>query len=374
MKRSYLVAAAIAVVVGAWLLTGLIGGEGEGQPQEAKEADASAEPNESAAPAVQVRTVVAEARARQLSLFGRTEADRRVEVRAETGGRVVKKVVDKGQRVKAGDIIVRLSMDDREARLKQAKAAVEHRRVAYRASLSLAKSGFVADIKKAEDQASLESARAELAAIELDIQRTEIRAPFDGIVDDLVVEVGDYLQSGRNMSSSIVAEVVDLDPIVVVCEVTEKEGGRIRVGNQADVRLVTGEQARGIVRYVARTASATTRTFSVEIEVANPEATIGEGITAEVGLQLGEILAHRVTPAILTLDDDGVIGVKVIEDGDRVVFRRVAIVGDTPEGVWLAGLPERVTLITVGQEFVRDGQRVRPVAEVGSADAAAGRS
>jgi multidrug efflux system membrane fusion protein len=176
------------------------------------------------------------------------------------------------------------------------------------------------------------------------------------------------------MNSSIVAEVVDLDPIVVVGEVTEKDGGRIRVGDEAEVRLVTGERTRGTVRYVARTANPTTRTFRVEIEVANPDTAIGEGITAEVRLQLGEILAHRVTPAILTLDDAGVVGVKVVEDGDRVAFRRVDIVGDTPEGIWLAGLPERVTLITVGQEFVRDGQRVRPVAEVGPAAAAAGRS
>ena len=369
MKRSYLVAGAIAVVVGAWLLTGLI--DGEGEPQTAKEADISAQ---SAVPAVQVREVVAEPRARQLSLFGRTEADRRVEVRAETKGRIVDKVVEKGQRVKAGDVIVRLSMDDREALLKRAEASVEYRRVAYRASQKLAKSGFVADIKKAEDQASLEEARAQLAAIKIDIERTEIRAPFDGIVDALPVEVGDYVQTGGNMNSSIAAEVVDLDPIIVVCEVTERDGGHIRVGDQADVRLVTGERMRGTVRYVARTANPTTRTFRVEIEVANPDATIGEGITAEVRLQLGEILAHRVTPAILTLDDDGVVGVKVVEDGDRVAFRRVSIVGDTPEGVWLSGLPERVTLITVGQEFVSDGQRVRPVAEVGPAAAAAGRS
>jgi membrane fusion protein, multidrug efflux system len=368
MKRSYLVAGAIAVVVGAWLLTGLIGDEGE--PQAPKEADIAAEP---AVPAVQVRTVVAEPRARQLSLFGRTEADRRVEVRAETGGRVVEKAVDKGEKVNAGDIIVRLNMDDREARLKRAEAEVEHRRVTYRASQSLSKSGFVADIKKAEDWAALEQARAALAAIKLDIERTEVRAPFDGIVDALPVEVGGYVQSGGNMNSSIVAEVVDLDPIVVVGEVTEKDGGRIRVGDEAEVRLVTGERTRGTVRYVARTANPTTRTFRVEIEVANPDTAIGEGITAEVRLQLGEILAHRVTPAILTLDDAGVVGVKVVEDGNRVAFRRVDIVGDTPEGIWLAGLPERVTLITVGQEFVSDGQRVRPVAEVGSVDAA-GRS
>jgi multidrug efflux system membrane fusion protein len=372
MKRSYLVAGAIAVVVCGWLLTGLIGDDGT--PQAPKEADRSAE---LAVPAVQVRTIVAEPRVRQLSLFGRTEADRRVEVRAETGGRVADKVVEKGQKVNAGEVIVRLNMDDRRARLKRAEAEVEHRRVTYRASQSLAKSGFVADIKKAEDWAALEQARAALAAIKLDIERTEVRAPFDGIVDALPVEVGDYVQSGGSMNSSIVAEVVDLDPIVVVCDVPEKEVGRIRVGDEADVRLVTGERARGTVRYVARTANSATRTFRVEIEVANPEATIGEGITAEVRLRQGEILAHRVTPAILTLDDDGVVGVKVVEDGDRVVFHRVVIVGDTPEGVWLAGLPERVTLITVGQEFVRDGQRVRPVAEIAPAaatEAPAGRS
>ncbi|MGF1641753.1 MAG: efflux RND transporter periplasmic adaptor subunit, partial [Rhodospirillales bacterium] len=162
--------------------------------------------------------------------------------------------------------------------------------------------------------------------------------------------------------------------IVVVCDVAERDAGHVRVGDRAEVVLVTGEQATGTVRFVARTANPATRTFRVEIALANPEGTISEGLTARVRLRQEEVLAHRVTPAILTLDDDGVLGVKVVDDDDRVTFHRVAIVADTPDGVWLAGLPDRVTVITVGQEYVRDGQRVRPVAEIGTTAAAAERS
>ncbi len=368
MRRSYLGAAAVAVAVALWLLSGLIGGDGRPPPS----GDGDARP--ARPPAVQVRTIVAEPRARELALFGRTEADRRVEVRAETGGRVVEKAIDKGARVKAGDVLVRLGMDDREARLRRAEAELEFRTVAFRASQSLAKSGFVADLKRAEDAATLESARAALAAIRLDIDRTAIRAPFDGVVDGLAVEIGDYVHAGGSMGSSVVAEVVDLDPIVVVCDVAERDAGHVRVGDRAEVVLVTGEQATGTVRFVARTANPATRTFRVEIALANPEGTISEGLTARVRLRQEEVLAHRVTPAILTLDDDGVLGVKVVDDDDRVTFHRVAIVADTPDGVWLAGLPDRVTVITVGQEYVRDGQRVRPVAEIGTTAAAAERS
>ena len=76
-----------------------------------------------------------------------------------------------------------------------------------------------------------------------------------------------------------------------------------------------------------------------------------------------EVIAHRVSPAILTLTDDGMIGVKTLGPDNRVRFHPIQIIGDGADGVWLSGLPNRITLITVGQEFVAEGQTVRPIDE-----------
>ncbi len=84
-------------------------------------------------------------------------------------------------------------------------------------------------------------------------------------------------------------------------------------------------------------------------------------MTAELRLPAAERPAHRLSPAALTLSDAGAVGVKTVDADGRVRFREVEILADEPQGVWVAGLPETVTLITVGQEFVTEGQRVRPV-------------
>jgi multidrug efflux system membrane fusion protein len=349
MRRSYWIAAGVSVAVAAWIASGLI---------ERTPAPTTATASPTAAPlAVQVRTVAAVPHDRRLVQFGRTEAGRRVEVRAETKGRVVEQVVEKGARVAPGDILVRLSMDDRQARLSEAQALVEQWERKFEATQQLSRSGFQSEVRKAEDWAALEGARARLAAARLDIQRTEIRAPFAGVVEELPAEVGDFVDI-----RDPVAKVVDLDPLKVVIEIPERDVGGLAVGSEAEVRLITGQRVGGRLRFLARTATAATRTFRGELEIANPGAAIGEGITAEVSLSQGELLAHLVSPAILTLDDEGAVGVKTVDGEETVRFRPVEIVDQTPEGIWLAGLPDEVTLIVVGQEFVRSGQRVRPIA------------
>ena len=351
MKRSYLIAGLIAIAVGAWLATGLFGGE-KGSSE--APAASAAEP---AVTAVQVVDLVAELHERRLVLFGRTEAQRKVQVRAETGGQVVEKVAEKGQAVKAGDVLIRLGMEDRSARLREAEALVEQWQAKAKASASLARSGFAAAVQSAEDTAALEAARARLEAVKLEIARTEVHAPFDGLVEDVEVEVGDYVEAYDQ-----VALVFDLDPIEIVAQVTEQDADGIRVGREAAVRLVTGTTVRGTISYVARMGDPATRTFRVEVSAANGDAGIAEGVTAEVVLPVGQTLAHLVSPAVLTLDDSGAVGIKIVDDQGQVQFLPIEIVDDTSEGMWISGLPERSRVITVGQEFVREGQQVRPVA------------
>ena len=353
MKRSYVIAAIVAIAVAGWIFSGQIG---EGRVAEGVGAGEAVA--EEVLPTVRVRNLVAEEHQNQIFLFGRTEADRRVNVMAETSGRVVAIRTKKGDRVARGDVLIQLAMDDRKARLVEAQAVVEQRQIAFEAAQQLSQKQFRAAVTLAQNKADLEAARADLEAIKLDIERCTIRAPFEGVVDELPAEIGFVANTG-----TVLAHIVDLDPILVVGEVAERNVSAIKPGSLAVVRLIGGTEVGGTVRYVSRVGMDATRTFRVEVEVDNPDGAIAEGLTTELLLPLGSVRAHRISPAVLTLSDEGIVGVKAVGNENVVEFYPAELVADTPDGVWLGGLPEHLNLITVGQEFVREGQRVTPISE-----------
>lgn len=359
MNRSTVIALVLAGGVAAWIGSGLME-SGPSGPARAQSAPPShpAPAREADLVPVRVRSLVAVDHARELALFGRTEAERSVDLRAETTGRVVARPVAKGAAVMAGEIIVRLAMDDRQVRLNEAEALVRQRAMVHEAGTELARQAYRSKIKVAESRADMEAARASLEAIRLDIERTEIRAPFAGVIDDLLVEEGDYVTVG-----GAVARLVDLDPVLVVAEVSERDIGALHPGQAAVARGLDGRETAGRVRYVSRTANASTRTFRVETELPNPQALLPRGMTMDLRLALDGERAHLVSPALLTLSRDGAVGVKAVDEAGIVVFHPAKVLADTSQGMWLGGLPERLAVITLGQEFVSEGQRVRPVPE-----------
>jgi multidrug efflux system membrane fusion protein len=351
MTRSLLIALVLMVAAVLWVASGRF----DDEPHAASTVAPPA-PEAEAPPTVRVVRMAARPRVAEAILLGRTEPSRAVEVRAETGGRVAEVLAARGAAVAAGDPIVRLRADDRPARLAEARALLAQREIELAAAESLAKEGFQTRIRRAEMEALTEAARASLAAIELELSRTTIAAPFDGIVDARPAELGDMLAVG-----DAVATVVDLDPLLVVAEVSEREAGSIAPGQAGTARLVTGAEVEGRVRYVERVADPATHTFRVEIEIPNPGDRIPAGLTAEVRFPLATVTAHLVSPAVLTLDDAGVVGVKTVTEDGTVAFHAVTLIADNPEGVWVSGLPDEALVITVGQEYVVPGQRVTPV-------------
>jgi len=115
---------------------------------------------------------------------------------------------------------------------------------------------------------------------------------------------------------------------------------------------------QGVVRFVAATADPATRTFRIELETANPQNTLRDGITADIRIRTAQVQAHFITPAILTLNDAGVIGVRIIDGDSRARFVPVTIIANMSDGVWITGLPKIANVITVGQEYVSDGALV----------------
>jgi multidrug efflux system membrane fusion protein len=350
--RSWFYSAGIAVLITLWVASGAF----DEDEIETSNDDVASE--QTAHSKVRVRTQTAEEIVRTISVNGKTAPARVVQLSAETDGRVTHIGAERGANVDKGDVIVRLDERDRTARLAQAKATVKQREVEYQARLKLQGESYVSEAQLQESVAQLEAAKAELRRAELDLDFMTVTAPFDGALQSRAVEIGDFVKSGDP-----IATFVDNRKIVVAANVSEFDAGQVSVGEAAEARLATGEHVRGRIRYVSPVADEATRTFAVELEVDNEDGALRAGGTAELFIPADVVFAHRVSPSLLTLDDAGNVGIKIINDDEQVEFIPADIALSSSDGVWLAGLPRTATIITVGQGFVTTGSLVDAIPE-----------
>lgn len=290
-----------------------------------------------------------------IELHGRTEADRKAKLSAETSGRVELILVERGQAVEKNQILIKLAVKDKSLRLQQAIATLNQRELEYQAAKKLGKSGLTAQTQLAERQANLELAKADVEQAKLDIAYTEIRAPFAGIFNERLVELGDLLSVGTQ-----VGEILDVSPIIVRGDIPERSVAEVSLGQLGSADLITKQTAEGRVRYLSASSDDSTHTFKVELAIENPEHKIPVGVSATIKLQTHQVYAHKLSPAALSLSKNGGLGVKVIDADNRVIFKPVEIVRSETDGVWLSGLAAQENIITVGQGFVDQGDEVDP--------------
>ena len=355
IRFSYLIAVGLAAGVSYYMLTGetVIGGQPGAGTRTISERQSETAENLFA---VQVELHQARQRASQIEVRGRTQADTIVEVRAQTGGILEKRLVEKGRTVAAGDLLCVIEPGARAANLAKANASLKQAEIDLQAQTRLVEKGYAARNDIAGLEASLDAAKAVVAEAELELSRTEIRAPMGGIVQDPLADAGDVLAVG-----STCVTVIDGDPMKVIGQVSEREIAALAEGMRADVRLVNGVTASGVIDYIAPSADPDTRTFRVEIRLANEDGRIKDGVTAVAEVPLPPSKAHMVSSAYLTLDDNGRIGVQIVDDEDMVRFRPVDVIGAEGDALWVAGLAGTARVITVGQDYVLAGQKVKPM-------------
>ncbi|MEM9388165.1 MAG: efflux RND transporter periplasmic adaptor subunit [Pseudomonadota bacterium] len=295
---------------------------------------------------------------RRLLVSGRTEASREVQVKAQTSGRIDSTVAERGARLNGGQEVLRLDLGDREARLIQAKALVRQRELEYASNKALKPAGFNTEGRVAETLANLEGARAELRRAELDLERMVVRAPFDGALQDRSVEVGDYVTPGDPLFTYL-----DDRKVIVSADVSEGDIAYLHTGLIGEAKLVDGARRQGRVRYISPQADTSTRTFLVELELDNAQGRLPLGASADLGLPLETVMAHPVSPALMSLDDAGGLGVKIVDDDNQVRFLPIEVARADGDTVWVTGLPDPARVITVGYGFVSEGERVAPTLE-----------
>jgi len=355
MNASRLIAILLVVGTVIWIGSSYMTGD-DATDQTA--ANDTASESETAKPLASVRTITSKAvdHVDHLRITGRTEAVISVEIRAETEARVVEIGAIKGQAIQKGDLIARLDIGDRQARVAKARALVAQRELEHSAAESLAQKNYRSKTGVAQALALLEEARADLTIARTELGNTEIRAPFDGIVEERPAEIGDLLSIGDPL-----ATLIQGDPMLVVAHVPEHSIRAIDLGQLATVTLFDGSTHDGIVRYTARVSDNDTRTFRVEVEMENADLRIPDGMTAQLEIPVGTKRAHQVTSSVLTLNDEGELGVRAIVDDNKVDFLPVELQGGSRDRIWIGGLPEEFELIVVGHDWVKEGATVNVV-------------
>ncbi len=306
---------------------------------------------------VAVETSNAQAVTQFYQAEGQALPDRDTLLRAETSGDVAEVLVAKGQDVAAGEVIARLDPSNNLADANRAAEELVRAQREFDNAEQLLGRGVATQDRVTQARAALATAQAQVTAVEQAAKALIITAPFEGRIETLDLDPQEFVSAGAT-----VGRLVDITPLTVAIQVPQQSLTRLEVGQPATVRFITGEERAGTVTFVGTSAAAETRTFLAEIEVANENAAIPAGISAEVIIPTGQVTAHFLSPSIVSLDTEGSLGVKTVDANDVVSFYPIQVVLAQIDGIWVTGLPETVDIITVGQGFVNTGETVSPAA------------
>ena len=346
-----LLALVVFVAAALWVLTGHFAAVGSETPEPgATEAEAVVE-----TPKRTVAVVRAEVTdyARLIRISGVTEADKLAVLAARSNGVVQELTAEAGDTVERGAVVMLLEGEDVRAAVKTAQDQLAQAAEQLAVGETLSAKGSLPETQLTARRAAKSAAEGALSQAQAAADRLSLVAPFAGTVDAVNVEEGEWVQQGTP-----IATLIALDPIIVKAEVAERDVAHVAVGAKALVRLVSGIELEGTVKHLARKASDKTRTFALEVDLPNPDGAIPSGMTAELRLTAATQPALTVPRSVLTLNEAGQVGLRVVTEGDIAAFLPVELIDDTEAGFVVTGVPQGARVIVAGQDLVRDGDAV----------------
>jgi membrane fusion protein, multidrug efflux system len=350
-----LAALAVLVGVGVWVATGEFSSVGSAQ----NEAQAPAETAEQPKAALRTVAVITPPRlqhARAIRISGHTEAEKRVTLATRVMGVIESLPVKQGERVERGDLVMRLDASDKEAAIRMAESVVTQRQAEASAAERLVAGGNAPKLQADQARATLATAKSQLETARAELAQYEIYAPYNGLIDRVPVQRGSTILAGAE-----VATLINLDPLLAIGEVSERDLRYLKLGNEADIKLVDGKTVKGTLRYISRDASSATRTFRIEVAIPNEDKALPAGMTAEITLLADQTDSVMLPRSVVTLSSDGDLGIRAVDKDNKVVFFPIDLVDDTPNGLVLAGIPADARVIVAGQDLVTEGSEVKPV-------------
>ena len=413
MKRSIIVAFLILAGVVGWLGSGQItnvnaqdeanSNTTENKDTNSYKSDDNSNENEELVFSVETEIFKANLIDQSIELQGQTIHNKKIDVKSETSGNISEINFSRGDKVNKNLSLVLISMDDRKEKLLSAQKDLERlskelilneknrdnllrqniekiklyeieyasakqlidKGLSSKSKLSLASFNLAnAEADREDIKIKFESTLANLEAqitnvksllknIKLDIAKTNISAPFDGIISEKMVEETEFISVGTPLFT-----IIDLDPIKIEGYLSEFDVNKVSVGTNAIIEDSNGIKKNGTITFISPSAEISTRTFEITIEANNKDLTYKSGITTKIIIKGSELKAHKIPPSILTLLDDGTVGVKAVNKENNVVFYPTKTIKDTIDGMWVSGLPETVNLIISGQEYISIGEKI----------------
>ena len=407
MKKSLIISFIIFLTVIAWFLSGQISVSDENTQNELNSQNIDENNNiiieKNNSLKVESKVIYAEEIVLSITLQGQTMHNRTIDVKSETTGNIINKNYKRGKIVTSNELLVEISIEDRQELLNsytkdlerinkeilineqkkdnsilKTKEQIKLFEIEYQSAKQLIDKGLSSKSKLSLASFNLANAKSNLRDIELnyqsqlanlesqianikskiknitiDIDNTKISSPFEGIINDSYVELGDYVRPG-----DVLFSLIDLNPIKIQGYLSEIDVNKIMIDTQAVVRTSNSITKTGKITFISPTAETATRTFEITVEANNDDLLFKSGITASIKIKGSSIKAHKISPSILTLQDDGTVGIKAINDNNKVVFYPIKKEIDTIDGMWVSGLPDEVKIIITGQEYITTGQIV----------------
>ncbi|MDR1474928.1 MAG: efflux RND transporter periplasmic adaptor subunit [Holosporales bacterium] len=309
---------------------------------------------------VRFKHISAESFNESINIKGYTTAWKNACLKARTSGEIKKVHVVCGEKVKKGQLLVELSDDARAEKLAQARSQAAARRLEYNASSKMGHLQYHSRSEVANKKALYYSALFDEKQAELDLEFTKIAAPFSGVVNSI------DLNEGASVTVAVpVISVAELDPMKVVAFCSNKDISKIKVDQSVTLNLDgIKREISGQVIAVSHVADSQTRNYKVEIKIDNPNDQIADGMAVSGKIIIGSAVGFFIPSSAIVLSDDGALGIKIINDDNKPEFIPVSIVSMQDDGAWISGPQmKNLKLITVGQDYVIDGEEIAYVPE-----------
>jgi membrane fusion protein (multidrug efflux system) len=340
------------------------GAGGTGAPGQASKGGPGGGPGGQGAPAaVEVARVATASLPQIITAVGSLRSDESVTLRPEVAGRISAIHFQEGQRVAKGAPLVRLDAAVTDAELQQARANLVLAKSKFDRAVDLARQNFISGQAKDEAENNYKVAQAAVALVEAKLAKTEIKAPFAGIIGLRVVSVGDYVKEGADL-----VNLEAIDPLKVDFRVPETFLRQVQVGQSVEVALdaLPGKSYDGKVLALNPLVDAAGRAIVIRAQVKNQDAALRPGMFARVRL------ITRAEREALMLPEEALVP----QGTEQFVFRivdgkatRVKVeTGQRRDGKVevVSGVDKGDVIVTAGQLRLRDGAPVR----VAGADAA----
>lgn len=341
----------VVVVLAVWIATGELKMARDEAPDRQR-----SDSGDDQITAVQVETLSAQVYEPGLMLQGQLEPWSSVMLSAQVSGRVESLAVSLGEQVREGQALLKIADEGRSAEVLRWQSRARKLEADLAAARRLRTNNLTAESQVLALESELAGANAELTRARQAVSHLSPEAPFAGSINHKSVDPGDLVQVG-----SPLFQLVRVDRLKATAQVPQQSAEDVTPGQTVRVDLLDGSRLAGVVTFVASAASDETRSFAVEIAVENPDRKRVAGGSASLRVALPEVRAMFISPAYLSLGDDGRPGVKYVNRDNRVEFGKVKLLSVSTEGAWVTGLPDEIRLITRGGGFVSIGEQVAPV-------------